>query len=166
MGNPYVTISVGGSVTGRTFMISNSENPIWMQHFNVLVAHHAAEVRFDVKDNDVVGSQLIGFVAIPVEQINSSARVEGFYPILNTSGKPCKPGALLRISIQYIAMESLRSYHLGVDVDPDSPGVLNTYFPLRKGGKVTLYQDAHVPDGCLPTLKLDNGMSYVREKCW
>ncbi|MFS7905863.1 putative phospholipase D [Helianthus anomalus] len=42
-----------------------------MKHcFNIPVAHHAAEIHFLVKDSDVVGSQLIGVVAIPVEHIS------------------------------------------------------------------------------------------------
>ncbi|CBI38833.3 unnamed protein product, partial [Vitis vinifera] len=96
--DPYVSISVSGAVIGRTFVISNSENPIWKQKFYVPVAHHAAEVHFMVKDN-----------------------------------------------------------YLGV------PG---TYFPLRRGGTVTLYQDAHVPDGCLPSPMLAQGTPYVHGKCW
>jgi len=53
-----------------------------------------------------------------------------------------------------------------VGAGPDYHGVPGTYFPLRKGGTVTLYQDAHVPDGSLPNLKLDGGMYYVHGKCW
>lgn len=164
--DPYVSIAVTGAVIGRTYVISNNEDPVWLQHFYVPVAHNAAEVHFVVKDSDVVGSQLIGVVAIPVEQIYSGARVEGVYPVLNNSGKPCKPGATLKISIQYTPMEKLSIYHQGVGAGPDYQGVPGTYFPLRKGGTVTLYQDAHVPDGCLPSLKLDNGFSYVHGKCW
>ncbi|XP_021279603.1 phospholipase D beta 2-like [Herrania umbratica] len=164
--DPYVSIAVGGAVLGRTYVISNSENPVWMQHFYVPVAHYAAEVHFVVKDSDVVGSQLIGIVPIPVEQIYSGEKIEGIYPILNNSGKPCKPGAVLRLSIQYTPMEKLSFYHHGVGAGPDYLGVPGTYFPLRKGGAVTLYQDAHVPDGCLPNLKLDQGMTYVHGKCW
>jgi phospholipase D1/2 len=164
--DPYVSISVAGAVIGRTFVISNSENPEWTQHFYVPVAHSAAEVRFVVKDSDVVGSQLIGVVAIPVEQIYSGARIEGVYPILNNNGKQCKPGASLRISIQYMPIEKLGIYQHGVGAGPDYHGVPGTYFPLRKGGTVTLYQDAHVPDGSLPNVQLDNGMPYLHGKCW
>lgn len=164
--DPYVSISVSNAVIGRTYVISNSENPVWMQHFYVPVAHHAAEVHFLVKDSDVVGSQLIGIVAIPVEQIYSGAKVEGAYPILNNNGKPCKRGAVLSLSIQYIPMEKLSIYHQGVGAGPDYIGIPGTYFPLRKGGTVTLYQDAHVPDGCLPNVLLDSGMYYVHGKCW
>ncbi|CAN1848874.1 Phospholipase D beta 1 [Linum perenne] len=156
----------GGAVLGRTYVISNSEDPVWLQHFYVPVAHSAAEVHFVVKDSDVVGSQLIGVVSIPVEQIYYGSKVEGIYPVLNSNGKQCKPGAVLRISIQYIPMERLSVYHFGVGAGPDYQGVPGTYFPLRKGGIVTLYQDAHVPDGCLPNVQLDHGMSYVHGQCW
>ncbi|PRQ57754.1 putative phospholipase D [Rosa chinensis] len=164
--DPYVSISVANAVIGRTYVISNSEFPVWRQHFNVPVAHYAAEVHFVVKDSDLVGSQLIGIVAIPVEHIYLGARVEGIYPILNASGKPCKPGAVLRLSIQYTPIERLSIYHNGVGAGPDYYGVPGTYFPLRTGGKVTLYQDAHVPDGCLPNLILGGGRPYVHGKCW
>ncbi|KAK7382157.1 hypothetical protein VNO80_00888 [Phaseolus coccineus] len=164
--DPYVTISLSAAVIGRTFVISNSQNPVWEQHFYVPVAHQVAEVHFVVKDNDVVGSQLIGIVAIPVEQIYSGEKVQGTYPILNFNGKPCKPGAVLRFSIQYIPMELLVIYHQGVGAGPDYLGVTGTYFPLRKGGTVTLYQDAHVPDGNLPNVVLNHGMYYAHGKCW
>lgn len=163
--DPYVSISVRGAVIGRTYVISNSENPIWMQHFSVPVAHYDAEVHFYVKDSDILGSQLIGTVALPVEQIYSGGKLEGFFPIINASGKPCKPGAVLSLSIQYTPIESLSIYHHGVGTGPHY-GVPSTYFPLRKGGTVTLYQDAHVPDGALPNFLLDNGTQYVHGKCW
>lgn len=164
--DPYVTISVANAVIGRTFVISNSENPVWMQHFNVPVAHHAAEVQFAVKDSDVVGSQIMGAVGIPIDQLYSGAVVEGTFPILNASGKACKPGAVLTLSIQYTPMEKVPLYHNGVGSGPEYQGVPGTYFPLRRGGKVTLYQDAHVPDGTLPNLRLDHSMQYVHGSCW
>lgn len=164
--DPYVTISVAGAVIARTFVISNSENPVWMQHFNVPVAHHAAEVHFVVKDSDVVGSQIIGAVGIPVEQLCSGTKVEGTFPVLIESGKPCKPGAVLSISILYTPMEKMPLYHQGVGSGPDYQGVPGTYFPLRKGGKVTLYQDAHVIDGCLPHMKLDHDLQHEHGHCW
>ncbi|KAG2331020.1 hypothetical protein Bca52824_002200 [Brassica carinata] len=164
--DPYVSISVAGAVIGRTYVMSNSENPVWQQHFYVPVAHHAAEVHFVVKDSDVVGSQLIGIVTIPVEQIHSGARIEGTYSILSSNGKPCKPGATLTLSIQYTSTDKLSVYHSGVGGGPSYQGVPGTYFPLREGGNVTLYQDAHVPEGMLPRIRLGNGMYYENGKCW
>ncbi|XP_022882224.1 phospholipase D gamma 1-like [Olea europaea var. sylvestris] len=164
--DPYVTIAVSKAVIGRTFVISNSENPLWLQHFYVPVAHYATEVQFVVKDSDVVGSQSMGAVGIPVEQIFSGERIEGTYPILNANGKPCKVGAALSLSIQYIPMEKLYLYHGGVGSDLSYQGVPGTYFPLRRGGNVKLYQDAHVPNSSLPNLLLSNGRPYQHGQCW
>uniref|UniRef100_A0A0V0IZ39 Phospholipase D n=1 Tax=Solanum chacoense TaxID=4108 RepID=A0A0V0IZ39_SOLCH len=164
--DPYVSINVADATIGRTYVINNNENPVWMQHFNVPVAHYAAEVQFLVKDDDIVGSQLMGTVAVPLEQIYGGGKVEGLFPILNSSGRPCKTGAVLRISVQYYPMDKLSIYHHGVGAGPEYYGVPGTYFPLRMGGTVTLYQDAHVPDGCLPNVMLDYGMQYVHGKCW
>ena len=163
--DPYVTVSVSAAVIGRTFVISNSENPVWRQNFHVPVAHYAAEVHFVVKDSYVVGSETMGAVRIPVKQLCSGMKVEGTFPILDDSGKPCKAGAVLSLSIQYTPVDKMNIYH-GVDSGPDCQGVQGTYFPLRKGGKVTLYQDAHVHDGCLPNLKLDGDVQYEHRSCW
>nr|ADY75749.1 phospholipase D beta [Litchi chinensis] len=164
--DPYVTISVCGAVIGRTFVISNAENPVWMQHFNVPVAHYASEVHFVVKDSDVVGSQIMGAVGIPVEQLYSGAKVEGTFPVLTSNGKPCKPGAVLCLSIQFTSIQNVSLYQRGVGSGPDYNGVPGTYFPLRRAGKVTLYQDAHAHDGCLPHLRLDGGQPFKHSSCW
>ncbi|KAL4602679.1 hypothetical protein ACB092_10G071300 [Castanea dentata] len=124
-----------------------------------------SEVHFFVKDSYVVGSETMGAVKIPVKQLCSGMKVEGTFPIFDDSGKPCKAGAVLSLSIQYTPVDKMNNYH-GVDSGPDCQGVPGTYFPLRKGGKVTLYQDAHVHDGCLPNLKLDGDVQYEHRSCW
>ncbi|KAL2235254.1 phospholipase D beta 1 [Sesamum indicum] len=164
--DPYVTITVSDAVVGRTFVISNSENPVWNQHFHVPVAHYGAEVHFVVKDSDIVGSQIMGAVGIPVEQLISGARIEGTYPIIGANGKQCNPGAELSLSIQYIPMDRVPLYHGGVGGDLSYQGVPGTYFPLRRGGTVTLYQDAHADDDLLPKLWLANGRLYQHGHCW
>ncbi|KAI4315350.1 hypothetical protein L6164_028169 [Bauhinia variegata] len=164
--DPYTTVSVAGTVIARTFVIRNDENPVWMQHFNVPVAHYASEIHFVVKDDDVVGSQIIGAVGIPVEQLYTGTKVEGTFPILTAGGKPCKAGAVLSLSIQYMPYDKLALYHHGVDGGPEHEGVPGTYFPLRKGGKVKLYQDAHAPQGCLTNLKIDGDLNYEHGNCW
>ncbi|KAM0827415.1 hypothetical protein ACQ4PT_068228 [Festuca glaucescens] len=165
--DPYVTVLVASATVARTYVIQDDENPRWAQHFLVPVAHEAAAVNFVVKDSDVFGAELIGSVAIPSESLQSGDRVEGVYPVLEPNGKPCAPGAVLRLSVQYVPVARLTMYHHGVTPGPDFPGVPNTYFPLRRGGRVTLYEDAHVPaDGCLPEIRLGNGTNYRHGQCW
>ncbi|XP_062213859.1 phospholipase D beta 1-like [Phragmites australis] len=164
--DPYVTVQVASSVVARTFVIPDNENPVWAQHFLVPVAHEAAAVMFVVKDSDVFGAELIGAVAIRADQLEAGDRVEGVYPVLEHNGKQCAPGAVLRLSVKYVPVARLTMYHHGVTPGPDFPGVPNTYFQLRRGGRVTLYQDAHVPDGCLPEITLGNGAGYRHGQCW
>ncbi|KAF8047708.1 hypothetical protein N665_2861s0002 [Sinapis alba] len=163
--DPYVTVSIADAKICTTFVINNNENPVWMQHFYVLVAHHATVVKFVVKDSDSFGSKSIGEVGIPTEELCSGNRIEGLFPILNSSGKPCKKGAVLSLAIQYTPVEMMKVYQMGVG-NNECEGVPGTYFPLRKGGRVTLYQDAHVEDGTLPSVDLDGGMKYIHGKCW
>ncbi|KAF3509584.1 hypothetical protein F2Q69_00002645 [Brassica cretica] len=153
-----------GAKIGTTFVINNNENPVWMQHFHVPVAHHAEVVKFVLEDSDQLGAKFIGDVGIPTEELCSGNRIEGLFPILNSSGKPCKKGAVLSLSIQYSPVEMMKVYQMGVGNECE--GVPGTYFPLRKGGRVTLYQDAHVEDGTLPSVDLDGGMKYIHGKCW
>ncbi|KAJ7002085.1 sm-like protein LSM2 [Populus alba x Populus x berolinensis] len=54
-------------------VIVNCENPSWDEHFCVPVAHPVVKVEFHVKDNDVLGVQLIGAVEIPIEKRESRA---------------------------------------------------------------------------------------------
>ncbi|KAL9663347.1 hypothetical protein QQ045_018732 [Rhodiola kirilowii] len=163
--DPYVTVSVAGAVIGRTFVIGNSENPIWMQHFHVPVAHYASVVDFVVKDNDIVGSQVIGAVGVPAENIMSGERFEGWFPI-TSNVKSRKAAPILSLSIQYTPVERVDIYRQGVGMGPYYQGVPGTYFPLRKGGRITLYQDAHVAEGSFPNIYLDRGVVYEHGQCW
>ncbi|KAL8150461.1 hypothetical protein V2J09_020269 [Rumex salicifolius] len=164
--DPYVNVSISDCIVARTFVIRNTENPVWMQHFFVPVAHSAAELHFVVKDDDIVGSQIMGFVGIPVQKLYDGQRIEGIFPILNDKQKQLNFGSTLSLSIQYHPMERMSLYHFGVGSGPEYYGVPGTYFPLRKGGRITLYQDAHVEDDALPNFNLDNGICYDHGKCW
>ncbi|GER40539.1 phospholipase D, partial [Striga asiatica] len=100
--DPYVTVSVSNAVLARTFVIKDNENPVWAQHFHVPVAHRASEVQFVVKDNDLVGSEIIGATGVPAEQLVSGYRVNATYPLVGPNGRPCSSGAaFLSFSIQY-----------------------------------------------------------------
>ncbi|KAL2928676.1 Phospholipase D gamma 1 [Bienertia sinuspersici] len=145
--DPYVNVSVASSIIARTFVLTNDENPVWMQHFFVPVAHTAAEVHFVVKDDDVVGAQIIGAVGIPVQQLYSGDLIEGVFPIMKACDQNWETGASVGLGSTY-------------------SGVPRTYFPLRRGNRVTLYQDAHVEDGMLPNFGLEDGMHYVHGQCW
>lgn len=164
--DPYVSVCLAGATVAQTRVIANSENPVWDEHFCVPVAHPATVVEFEVKDNDVLGAQLIGIVELSAEKILSGKAIDGWFPIIGPYGTPSKPYPELHFSIQFRPVGENPFYKDGVGSGPDYAGVPNTYFPLRKGGNVTLYQDAHVPDAMLPEISLDGGKVYQHNKCW
>lgn len=160
--DPYVSICLAGATIAQTRVIPNCENPLWDEHFVVPVAHPVQKVEFLVKDNDILGAELIGVVEIPVQKLLSGNNINDWFPIIGQYGNCLKPYPELHISIQYIAIGANPSE----DTSTAYLGVPKTYFPLRKGGSVTLYQDAHVPDGMLPEIPLEGGNVFQHNKCW
>ncbi|KAK7399686.1 hypothetical protein VNO78_10875 [Psophocarpus tetragonolobus] len=162
--DPYVSVCVAGATIAQTRVIPNCENPLWDERFVVPVAHPAQKVEFLVKDNDILGAELIGVVEIPVHKIISGNNINDWFPIIGQYGNCLKPYPELHISVQYrpIGVGS-GSISRG---DGTFLGVPKTYFPLRKGGNVTLYQDAHLTDGMLPEIPLDGGKMFQHSKCW
>ncbi|KAJ8768258.1 hypothetical protein K2173_021198 [Erythroxylum novogranatense] len=164
--DPYVSVCLAGATVAQTRVIANCENPMWDEHFCVPVAHPVQKVEFHVKDNDVLGAQLIGVVEISVEKIISGNILNDWYPIISHSINCLKPYPELHISIRYKSVGENPLYKNGVGTGPDYAGVPDTYFPLRKGGSLTLYQDAHVPEDFRPQILLDNGKVFEQNRCW
>ncbi|CAK7346107.1 unnamed protein product [Dovyalis caffra] len=154
--DPYVTVCVSGARVARTRVISNNQSPVWNEHFKIPLAHPAEKIEFYVKDNDMFGAELIGIASVEVEKILSGVAISGWFPIIGLYGKQPKTDCALHIEMTFTKCEQIGS-KLGVE---------NCYFPVRHGGNVTLYQDAHVSDSGLPEIELENGNVFKHEKCW
>lgn len=154
--DPYVMVGISGARVARTRVISNNQNPIWNEHFKIPLAHPAEKIEFYVKDDDMFGAEFIGIASVEVEKILSGERIKDWFPIIGLYGKPPKTGCALHIEMKFTKCEQI----------DNKLGVENCYFPVRHGGNVTLYQDAHVPDSSLPEIELENGNSFRHEKCW
>lgn len=163
--DPYASVILAGARLARTRVITNNQDPVWNEHFVIPVAHFVSEIVFSVKDNDLMGAQLIGNLDLPAEDVVRGDTVEGWYDV-TLNGKVVRPGAQLRLKVAYIPVDLNPLYRNVVSAGPDYHGTPNTYFPLRKGGKIELYHDAHVEDGTLPNFTLDNGKIFQHRKCW
>eukprot|EP00899_Mesostigma_viride_P015391 jgi/Mesvir1/23853/Mv10655-RA.3 len=73
---------------------------------------------------------------------------------LTNKGKAC---GQVEVALEYFPHE-----HLALA----TPEVPDVYFPVRTGCRVTLYQDAHQPDGFLPTVTLGDGSQYHHGQAW
>lgn len=159
----YVTVRVPQATVARTRVLKNSKNPEWNQRFLIPLAHPVTDLEFQVKDDDVFGAEVIGTAKIPVTDIAMGNRISGWFTL---TGSSCKPSTAIRLDMKFTSAEENPTYRNGIAGDPEKRGVAHTYFPLRKGSNVTLYQDAHVPDGLLPKIELDGGKVYKHESCW
>ncbi|URE28022.1 hypothetical protein MUK42_02805 [Musa troglodytarum] len=130
------------------------------------LAHRAAKIEFQVKDNDLFGAQLIGTATIPAARVASGPLSQEWLPIIAPPGRPSKPDSALLVSLSFIPVEANPLYQHGIAGDCKHLGVRDTYFHLRKGGKVTLYQDAHVRAGELHEIELEGGKVFQQGKCW
>ncbi|XP_031103462.1 phospholipase D delta-like [Ipomoea triloba] len=161
--DPYVKVCLAGATVARTRVISNSQDPVWAEHFKIPVAHPVSEVEFQVKDNDVFGADFIGVAKVPAHKIISGEPINDWFPIIGANGKPPKPDCAIRLVMKFTPCDENPAYRGGV---PENYGLKESYFPMRHGGAVTLYQDAHVPEGSLPEINIDGGKAFQHENCW
>ncbi|KAK6125915.1 hypothetical protein DH2020_040344 [Rehmannia glutinosa] len=165
--DPYVTVSAPQVTLARTRVLSNLQNPQWNERFHIPLAHPMAFLDIRIKDNDLFGADTIGKVLISAEKIASGEEISGWFPVISSSGKPPKPGTALRLQMKFVPCDKNPLYKHGIAGDPLHRGVRHTYFPLRKGSSLTLYQDAHIrDDDKMPKIELDNGLIREHAKCW
>ncbi|XP_057851039.2 phospholipase D delta isoform X2 [Cryptomeria japonica] len=164
--DPYVSVQLADATVAQTRVINNCQHPIWNEHFVIQVAHPVDEVRFVVKDDDLMGADFIGTVAISAERVLRGEKIEDWFPVLGANGLPPKPNASLRIAMEFSPAENNPLFGLGVGSGPNYQGVPRTYFPLRKCGMITLYQDAHGEDNSFLNIKLQDGRLFERKNCW
>ncbi|KAL2457648.1 Phospholipase D delta [Forsythia ovata] len=165
--DPYVTVMLPQTTLARTRVLPNSQNPRWNERFYIPLAHPTAFLDIRVKDDDMLGAEIIGKVKIPAERIASGEIISEWFPIINSSGKPPKPDTALLLEMKFTPCDKNPLYNHGIAGDPLHRGVSNTYFPLRKGCTVKLYQDAHISDDVkMPEIKLDDGRVREHGKCW
>ncbi|XP_021737109.1 phospholipase D delta-like [Chenopodium quinoa] len=158
--DPYVTVNIGGATVARTRVISNSQTPKWEEHFSIPLAHAVSDIEFKIKDNDVLGADMIGTATVPASLIISGEVIDDWFPILRDNGKPPKPKAAVHLRLRFIPCDANQSNADG------EHRVERSYFPARPGGRVTLYQDAHVLENDLPKIELEQGVEYQHGRCW
>ncbi|KAI3828356.1 hypothetical protein L1987_02456 [Smallanthus sonchifolius] len=97
------------------------------------------EILATVTMHSLQGLVASGAVGILAEHLFANYVIKGTFPIINASGQPCKPGALLASSVKYTPVDQSVIYCGGVGSDPEFKSFPGSYCPVRRGGKVTLF---------------------------
>ncbi|KAK4391618.1 Phospholipase D alpha 1 [Sesamum angolense] len=162
----YATIDLGKARVGRTRLLAHQHsNPRWYESFHIYCAHMASQVVFTVKVDNPIGAELIGRAYLPVEELIAGEEVDRWLEILNDDHKPIHGHSKIHVKLQFYDVTRERCWARGLK-SPKFPGVPFTFFPQRKGCRVTLYQDAHVPDNFIPRIPLVGGKYYEPHRCW
>lgn len=161
----YATVDLEKARVGRTRVIENTNNSSlrWQESFHIYCAHVASNIIFTVKGVNSIGANLIGRAYVQVEEIINGEPYDEWVEILNEEKSPI--GSKIHVKLQYFDVTKDRNWDRGVR-SPKFQGVPYTYFPQRKGCKVRLYQDAHVPNDFIPRIPLDGGKTYEPHRCW
>ncbi|KGN52888.1 phospholipase D alpha 1 [Cucumis sativus] len=162
----YATIDLEKARVGRTRRLEREHsNPKWYETFHIYCAHMASNIIFTVKDDNPIGATLIGRAYLPVREIIRGDEVDKWVPILDESKKPIRGAPKIHVKLQFFDVTKDQNWGHGIK-SPKFPGVPYTYFSQRRGCKVTLYQDAHVPDNFIPKIPLAGGKFYEPHRCW
>ncbi|KAL0427099.1 UNVERIFIED_CONTAM: Phospholipase D alpha 1 [Sesamum latifolium] len=162
----YATIDLEKARVGRTRLLAHQHsNPRWYESFHIYCAHMASQVVFTVKVDNPIGAELIGRAYLPVAELLAGEEVDRWLEILNDDHKPIHGHSKIHVKLQFYDVTRERCWARGLK-SPKFPGVPFTFFPQRKGCRVTLYQDAHVPDNFIPRIPLAGGKYYEPHRCW
>ncbi|KAJ4958010.1 hypothetical protein NE237_025121 [Protea cynaroides] len=162
----YATIDLEKARVGRTRMLENQAvNPRWHESFHIYCAHLASNVVFTIKDDNPIGATLIGRAYIPVNDLLYGEEVDRWVEILDEDRNPITQGSKIHVKLQFFDVTKDRSWARGVST-AKFPGVPYTFFSQRQGCRVSLYQDAHIPDNFIPKISLSGGKTYEPHRCW
>ncbi|XP_042403995.1 phospholipase D alpha 1-like isoform X1 [Zingiber officinale] len=161
----YATIDLEKARVGRTRMLSDEpSNPRWYESFHIYCAHMASNVIFTLKLDNPIGASIIGRAYLPVTEILNGEEVKRWLEICDEHRNPLGD-AKIHVKLLYFDISKDRNWARGIR-SAKYPGVPYTFFSQRQGCKVTLYQDAHVPDKFIPRISLADGKNYEPHRCW
>ncbi|TVU17310.1 hypothetical protein EJB05_33334 [Eragrostis curvula] len=168
-GKLYATIALGKARVGRTRTLTDEspETPRWDESFHVYCAHLAADVVFTIKaKSSIAGASTVGVARLPVRDVLDGGEVDRWLPLHDDDEGGGEEHGKVHVKLQYFDISKDHAWGRGVR-SGKYPGVPYTFFSQRQGCRVTLYQDAHVPDGFVPRIPLDSGRPYYEaHRCW
>ncbi|KAJ4723286.1 Phospholipase D [Melia azedarach] len=164
--DPYVTVVVSQAMVARTRVVKNSQSPIWNEYFVIPLAHPLVDLEFQVKDNDLFGAEIIGSVKISTQKIATKELISGWFEVLCPSEKLPKPEITLNIELKFKPYKKNPVYWHSIVGNPEQQRVRHTYFSLRRGNQLKLYQESQVTLGLLHDIELDGGKVYRPGTCW
>ena len=70
----------------KTSWFENCLDPVWDEVYTIPVCHSASTIRIKVMDREHVGAEEVGKILIPTDMIMSGEPLEGWFPLIVSSG--------------------------------------------------------------------------------
>ena len=158
----FVNILLDNNSVAITNTIIDNLNPKWDETYSIDVCHFAENIEFIVYDEDSVTSEKCGSVKFKVDDVLSGHKFE------NEEGYPIKhrlhrhERGRLFLSLEFVSCSQIEN----------GPYEVDGYFSVKNNCRVTLYQDAHVPEANIDDSNIENGSpcskmeTLIRKSCW
>ncbi|KAM0969391.1 hypothetical protein ACFX13_017920 [Malus domestica] len=161
----YATIDLENVRVGRTRLLENStKNPQWCESFHIYCAHMTSNVVFSIKEDNAFGAKVIGRAHMPAAELLNSEVVDRWVKIIYHN-KPLHGRSKIHVKLRFFNVNQESTWSRGIR-SPEFQGVPYTFFTQRNGCRVTLYQDAHVPENFTPKIPLAGSKCYEPHRCW
>ncbi|KAJ6355075.1 hypothetical protein OIU77_005629 [Salix suchowensis] len=162
----YAGIYLEETRVGRTRLLQHPHSdPQWFESFHIYCAHLASNVIFSVKEDNPIEAVVVGKAYLPVAELLDGKEVDKWLEILHKTHRPRHKGSKIHVRVQFFDATKRHNWSKGIG-SPKFPGVPYTFFSQRSGCRVTLYQDAHVPDRFIPEIPLAGGNHQEQHRCW
>jgi phospholipase D1/2 len=158
LGGVIATVELPPVKVARTLSASRAKTVSWHESFRVFCAHEVASI--DVLVHSGVLYKGRAKVAVS-ESLLSGEKLDGWFNLEADHEGTAK----IHLIMQFQAAKLDKYWNAGL-AGGAFEGVSHTFFPLRKGCKVTPYHNAHIDDSFSPNIMLETGKLYQPGKAW
>ena len=110
----------------------------------------------------MVGADVMGRCRLPAGQVSSGQPLSQWCHLHSEDDPRGESKGELRVSVHFTPSEAEAAEVLSSGFE----GVKAAYFPMRRGGRVRLYQDSCVWEHFNPRIELEGGVAYQPAQCW
>ena len=121
---------------------------------------------FTIKQDNRFGAEVIGRAYFPAEELLSGQEVDQWLQLIDEKHqRPFHDGSRIHVHLRFSDVSRDSTWSQGIR-SPNYQGVPYSSFPQRNDCRVTLYQDAHVPDKFCPKIHLSREKNFEPNRCW